>query len=75
MTAAVIMKLAQERKLNLDDLVSKYVAGVPNGDNITIAELLAMRSGLYNYTNAPVISSWYSLRVQQHQQRAARPHR
>jgi D-alanyl-D-alanine carboxypeptidase len=57
MTAAVIMQLAQESKLSLDDPVSKYVTGVPNGDNITIAELLEMRSGLYNYTNDPVISA------------------
>ena len=57
MTAAVILQLAQEGKLGLDDPVSKYVPGVPNGDNITIAELLEMRSGLYNYTNAPAISA------------------
>jgi len=30
--------------------------GVPNGDNITIAQLLEMRSGLYNYTNTPEVS-------------------
>ena len=55
MTAAVILQLAQEGKgkLSLSDPVSKYVPGVPNGDNITIAQLLEMRSGLYNYTNAP----------------------
>src|SRR6266513_3069872 len=53
MTAAVIMLLAQEGKLGLNDPVSKYVPGVPNGDNITITELLNMRSGLYNYTNDP----------------------
>ncbi|MEO6967990.1 MAG: serine hydrolase domain-containing protein [Rhodanobacteraceae bacterium] len=57
MTAAVIMQLAQEGKLGLDDPVSKYVPGVPNGDNITIAQLLEMRSGLYNYTNDPIISA------------------
>jgi D-alanyl-D-alanine carboxypeptidase len=57
MTAAVIMQLAQEGKLSLDDPVSKYIAGVPNGVNITIAELLEMRSGLYNYTSAPEISA------------------
>jgi D-alanyl-D-alanine carboxypeptidase len=55
MTAAIIMELAQENKLSLDDSVSKFVPGVPNGGNITIAELLNMRSGLYNYTNAPEI--------------------
>src|SRR5437016_8790012 len=47
MTAAVIVMLAQEGKLNFEDPVSKYVPGVPNGDKITIAELLKMRSGLY----------------------------
>ena len=53
MTAAVIMQLAQEGKLGLGDPVSKYVPGVPDGDHITIAELLEMRSGLYNYLDAP----------------------
>jgi len=51
MTAAVILQLAQEGKLSLDDPVSKYVPGLPGGDNITITELLKMRTGLYNYTN------------------------
>lgn len=53
MTAAVIVLLAQEGKLQFSDPVSKYVPNVPNGEHITIAELLTMRSGLYNYTNAP----------------------
>src|SRR5256714_3529960 len=53
MTAAVIVLLAQEGKLSLDDPVSKYVPGVPNGDNITIIELLNMRSGLYSYDDDP----------------------
>ena len=57
MTAAVILQLAQEGKLSLDDPVSKYVPGVPNGNNITIAELLEMRSGLYNYTAGSEVSA------------------
>jgi D-alanyl-D-alanine carboxypeptidase len=57
MTSAVIMQLAQEGKLSLGDSVSKYVSGVPNGDNITIAELLEMRSGLYNFSNSPEFSA------------------
>src|SRR6266508_5511612 len=56
MTAAVIVLLAQENKLSLDDPVSKHIPSVPNGDKITIAQLLNMRSGLYNYTNDPIIS-------------------
>jgi D-alanyl-D-alanine carboxypeptidase len=42
MTAAVIVLLVQEGKLRFDDPVSKYVEGVPNGDNITISQLLKM---------------------------------
>jgi D-alanyl-D-alanine carboxypeptidase len=57
MTAAVILQLAQEGKLSVDDEVSKYVPDVPNGDHITIAKLLEMHSGLYNYTDAPEISA------------------
>ena len=56
MTAAMIVQLAQEGKLRFDEPVSKYIPGVPEGDHITIAELLDMRSGLYNYTSAPEIS-------------------
>ena len=56
MTAAIVLQLAQEGKLKLDDPVSKYVAHVPDGDGITIAELLEMRSGLYNYTDSPTIA-------------------
>src|SRR5436190_11291163 len=57
MTAAVIVLLAQEGKLSLDDPVSKYVPSVPNGDKITIAQLLEMRSGLYGYASDPIISA------------------
>src|SRR5256714_2637410 len=57
MTTAVIVQLAQEGKLSLDDPVSNYVPGVPNGDKITIDELLKMRSGLYNYTDAPELAA------------------
>ncbi|GEL16395.1 serine hydrolase domain-containing protein [Pseudonocardia asaccharolytica] len=53
MTAAVIVLQAQEGKLRFSDPISKYVPDVPNGENITIAELLRMRSGLYGYTNDP----------------------
>jgi CubicO group peptidase (beta-lactamase class C family) len=56
MTAAVIVLLAQEGKLRFDDPVSKYVSGVPNGDDITISALLKMRSGLFNYTSAPELA-------------------
>ena len=49
-TGTVILQQAHEGKLSLDDPVSKFRPDVPDGDHITIAELLNMRSGLYNYT-------------------------
>jgi len=57
MTSAVIMQLAQENKIGFDDVISKYIPGVPNGDKITVAQLLEMRSGLYNYTDDPIVAT------------------
>jgi D-alanyl-D-alanine carboxypeptidase len=51
-TATVILQLVQEGRLRLDDPVSKYRPDVPNGKNITIRQLLTMRSGLYNYSES-----------------------
>ena len=49
-TATVILQLVDEGRIALDDPVSMYRPDVPNGENITIAQLLDMRSGLANYT-------------------------
>jgi D-alanyl-D-alanine carboxypeptidase len=48
--ATVLLQLVDEGKLKLDDAVSKYISWVPNGDSITIRQLLNMTSGLHNYT-------------------------
>ncbi|CDZ76429.1 D-alanyl-D-alanine carboxypeptidase precursor [Legionella massiliensis] len=53
--AAAILKLVDSHQLELDDLVKKYlannleVARIPNGDELTIRELLQMRSGIPDY--------------------------
>ena len=57
MTAALIVLLAQDGKLKFTDPVSDYVPDVPNGSEITVADLLKMRSGLYNYTNSPELAA------------------
>jgi D-alanyl-D-alanine carboxypeptidase len=49
-TGTVILQQIQEGLLGLNDPVSKYRPDVPNGGQITIEHLLAMRSGLHNYT-------------------------
>jgi D-alanyl-D-alanine carboxypeptidase len=57
MTAALIVLLAQDGKLKFSDPVSAYIPDVPSGENITIAELLKMRSGLYGYTDDPGLAA------------------
>ncbi|MGC1381971.1 MAG: serine hydrolase domain-containing protein, partial [Candidatus Baltobacteraceae bacterium] len=49
-TITVLLQLAGEKKLNLDDPVSKYAPFVPNGSHITLRMLANMTSGLFNYT-------------------------
>jgi D-alanyl-D-alanine carboxypeptidase len=53
MTSTVILQLVQEGRLELDDPISKYEKGVPNGDKITIGNLSEMRSGLTSYSFDP----------------------
>ena len=50
---ALLMQLAGEGELSLDDKVSEYVAGVPNGDTITLRQLADMTSGIASYTANP----------------------
>ena len=50
MTGTVVLQLVQEGRIALTDPISKYRPDVPNGGNITIAQMLDMRSGLYSYT-------------------------
>jgi len=53
MTAATILQQAQAGAIRLDDPIAKFRPDVPGGDRITLAALLGMRSGLYNYTADP----------------------
>lgn len=50
-TATVILKLEEEKKLSLQDKVSKFFPDFPKGDSITVEHLLTHTSGIYNYTN------------------------
>jgi D-alanyl-D-alanine carboxypeptidase len=51
----VLLQLADEHRLSLDDPISKFNIGVrvPNGQNITVRELCEMRSGLFEAYNTP----------------------
>ncbi|MET3665672.1 serine hydrolase domain-containing protein [Caulobacter sp. 1776] len=48
LTAVVVLQLVEAGKLKLEDPVGKYVAGVPNGDVVTIRDLLAHTGGLFS---------------------------
>ena len=45
-TAAAIEKLVRDGKLRYSDSLSRYVQGIPNGDSITIEQLLMHQSGV-----------------------------
>jgi D-alanyl-D-alanine carboxypeptidase len=49
-TGTVILQLAEEGKVSLDDPISKYVPDMPNGDTATLANLANMTSGIPPYT-------------------------
>ena len=53
-TAALIMQLAEEGKLSVDDPLSTWLPDYPNITNtITIRQLLSHTSGVYNFTENP----------------------
>jgi D-alanyl-D-alanine carboxypeptidase len=51
-TGTVVLQLVDEGRIRLDDPVATYRPDVPNGQNITIEQMLSMRSGLGNYTTS-----------------------
>ncbi len=52
-TAAAIMQLQEQGKLNVEDSIDKYIPDYPNGDRITLHHLLTHTSGIPNLTDFP----------------------
>jgi D-alanyl-D-alanine carboxypeptidase len=52
-TVTVILQLARDGALSLDDPIERHVANIPNGASITLAQLAAMESGVKNYSETP----------------------
>ncbi|QMW01725.1 serine hydrolase [Spirosoma foliorum] len=48
-TGAAILQLQEEKKLSIKDKLSRYLPDYPNGDQITIEQLFAHTSGIYDY--------------------------
>ncbi len=58
--ATVVLQLAEEGKLSLDDSVEKWLPGLlPNGDEVTVRQLLGHRSGLFEYEEDPRVLKPY----------------
>lgn len=52
-TAAVVLSLVEDGRFTLDTPLSKFVPDFPRAKDITIRDLLSMRSGIPDYTDQP----------------------
>lgn len=57
-TVSLILQLADEGELSLDDTLDEYVDGVTDGDQITLLELANMSSGNADYVNEAFLTEW-----------------
>ncbi|WP_159080222.1 serine hydrolase domain-containing protein [Nocardia suismassiliense] len=62
-TATAVLRAADEGKLSLDDTLSKYVSGIPNGDTIALRDLLGMRGGVWDLTEDVEYISQFSAKA------------
>jgi D-alanyl-D-alanine carboxypeptidase len=51
--ATAALRQIEQGNLAFSDKLSQFIKGVPNGNRITIKQMIAMRSGLYDYTLDP----------------------
>lgn len=51
----LILQLVQNKLLGLDDPISKFVDGVPQGDSISLRHLSGMTSGLFDYVRTQAV--------------------
>ena len=62
-TATLVLQLAAEGKIGLEDSVERWLPGVvPNGDRITVRQLLDHSSGIADYCSVPGITLCNPLR-------------
>jgi D-alanyl-D-alanine carboxypeptidase len=64
--ATVVLQLVAEKRIRLEDSVERWLPGVvPNGENITVRQLLNHTSGLYDFKDTlpmPPSAEFYALR-------------
>jgi len=59
-TTVLVLKAAEENKLDLNQTIEKYFPAVKNSQNITIKNLLNHRSGIHNFTADKDYLAWSS---------------
>jgi CubicO group peptidase (beta-lactamase class C family) len=57
-TAAIIFQFVEEGKLKLSDTLDKFFPQIPNAGKITIAQILAHRSGIHDFIREPDFRAW-----------------
>lgn len=55
-TAAAVLRLVEQGRVSVEDPITDYIPGYPNGDAITVHSLLNHTSGIANYT---MIADWW----------------
>lgn len=58
-TATAILQLADQGKLSTGDLLSKWFPAFPNAGQITLKDLLLMRSGVAEFADEDVLGAYY----------------
>jgi D-alanyl-D-alanine carboxypeptidase len=59
-TAVLMMKAVEEKKISLDQKLSEFITDIPNGEKITLEQLLQHRSGIHNLTDEPEFWQYYT---------------
>jgi CubicO group peptidase (beta-lactamase class C family) len=57
-TTVLVMKAAEEKKLNLNQTIDKYFPDIKNADKITVSNLLYHRSGIHSFTDDQDYLTW-----------------
>ncbi len=61
-TGAAILQLAEQKKLNLEDEISKYITFNTRGKKVTVRHLLSHTSGIKGYTELPEFENFSKLK-------------
>jgi D-alanyl-D-alanine carboxypeptidase len=59
-TGTVILQLAGEGRLTLGDPIGKYYKAIPNGDRITLEQLVNMTSGIAGYYSDAFLQRYFA---------------